>query len=76
MRVPAVVYRKWNREGLSIEREPALHDGAATEFDVQQDVFCCPECGAVVMVNVSKDGTVYRVRQTLPTLPGNTGTTI
>ena len=61
MRVPAVVYRKWNREGLPIEREPALHDGAATEFDVRQDVFCCPECGAVVMANVSKDGTVYRV---------------
>ena len=61
MRAPAVIYRRWNREALPISRTPPLHDGADTSGDPYASVFCCPECGAVVMQEWIEDGTSYRV---------------
>ncbi|MCI8538499.1 MAG: hypothetical protein HFF18_07520 [Oscillospiraceae bacterium] len=61
MRAPAVVYRRWNREGLPIARIPPLPDGSAENESPRTPVFCCPSCGAVVMMDISRDGTVYRV---------------
>ncbi|MCI8538444.1 MAG: hypothetical protein HFF18_07230, partial [Oscillospiraceae bacterium] len=61
MRAPAVICRRWNREGLPIERKPPLPDGSAVNEDPKQPVFCCPSCGAVVMMDISRAGTAYRV---------------
>ena len=61
MRAPAVLYRRWNREGLQIDRDPPLHENSAAYFSTREHVFCCPDCGAVIMENVSKDGSSYLV---------------
>lgn len=61
MRAPAVIYRPWNREALPIERNPPLHDGADIDGNPHKPVFCCPECGAVVMAEFTQDGVSYRV---------------
>lgn len=61
MRAPAVIYRPWNREALPIERNPPLHDGADIDGNPHKQVFCCPECGAVVMAEFTQDGVSYRV---------------
>lgn len=61
MRAPAVIYRRWNREALPVERNPPLHDGADISGDPHHPVFCCPSCGAVVMAEFSRDGVIYRV---------------
>lgn len=60
MRAPAVIYRPWNREALPIERNPPLHDGADIDGNPHKPVFCCPECGAVVMAEFTQDGVSYR----------------
>lgn len=60
MRAPAVIRRRWNREALPVERRPPLHDGADLAGDPHEPVFCCPECGAVVMSQYSRDGVTYR----------------
>lgn len=59
MRAPAVIYRPWNREALPIERNPPLHDGADIDGNPHKPVFCCPECGAVVMAEFTQDGVSY-----------------
>ena len=61
MRAPAVIYRPWNREALPIERNPPLHAGADIDGNPHKPVFCCPECGAVVMAEFTQDGVSYRV---------------
>ena len=61
MRAPAVLYRRWNRDGLPIEREPPVPDCGGADVDPHRPVFCCLECGTTVMQNISKDGIVYRV---------------
>lgn len=61
MRAPAVIHRRWNREALPVDRKPPLHDGADLAGDPHDPVFCCPDCGAVVMAQFSKDGVTYRV---------------
>lgn len=48
MRAPAVVRRRWNREGLPIPR--TIHEGAAVHIPPNTPVFCCPDCGAAVML--------------------------
>ena len=60
MRAPAVIRRRWNREALPVERKPPLHDGADLYGDPREPVFCCPECGAVVMARYTRDGVSYR----------------
>ena len=60
MRAPAVIRRRWNREALPVERRPPLHAGADLAGDPHEPVFCCPECGAVVMAQYSRDGVTYR----------------
>lgn len=54
MRAPAVVWRRWNREGLPISRD--LHEGPAAHIPPNRPVFCCPDCGAVVISGVRDDG--------------------
>ena len=49
MHAPAVVWRRWNREGLRIDRDPPLHEGAAEDIPPELPVFCCPDCGAAIM---------------------------
>lgn len=61
MRAPAVIHRAWNREALPIDRKPPLHEGADTYGNPHSPVFCCPECGAVVMAELTRDGEAYRV---------------
>lgn len=61
MRAPAVIHRRWNREALPIERTPPLHDGADINGNPKDSVFCCPECGAVVMASYMEDGVPYRI---------------
>ncbi len=61
MRAPAVIFRKWNREGLNIARPHANEEMPAAGFSAFRHVFCCPDCGAVIMENVSKDGVSYCV---------------
>ncbi|CUP97215.1 Uncharacterised protein [uncultured Flavonifractor sp.] len=61
MRAPAVVYRRWNREALPVDRNPPLHDGADLGGEPHHPVFCCPSCGAVVMAEFSRDSVTYRV---------------
>lgn len=61
MRAPAVLRRRWNHEGLSVERKTPLPVCGAADIDPRNSVFCCPECGTAVMENISRDGTVYRV---------------
>lgn len=60
MRAPAVIFRKWNREGLNIARPRANEEMPAVGFSPLRHVFCCPDCGAVIMENISKDGVAYR----------------
>ena len=59
MRAPAVIFRKWNREGLNIARPRANEEMPAVGFSPLRHVFCCPDCGAVIMENISKDGVAY-----------------
>ena len=61
MRAPAVIFRKWNREGLNIARPRANEEMPAVGFSPLRHVFCCPDCGAVIMENISKDGVAYCV---------------
>ena len=61
MRAPAVIFRKWNREGLNIARPHANEEMPAAGFSAFRHVFCCPDCGAVIMENISKDGVAYCV---------------
>lgn len=61
MRAPAVIHRRWNREALPIERTPPLHDGADINGNPKGSVFCCPECGAVVVASYMEDGVPYRI---------------
>ena len=61
MRAPAVIHRRWNREGLSIERKVPLPACGAADMEPRTPVFCCPECGTAVMTNISRDNVVYRV---------------
>lgn len=61
MRAPAVLHRRWNRDGLPIERTPPIPDCGGADIKARRPVFCCPECGTTVMTNISRDGTVYRV---------------
>ena len=61
MRAPAVVRRRWNRDGLYVERKTPIPSCGAVDVDPHQPVFCCPECGTAIMANISRDGTVYRV---------------
>lgn len=61
MRAPAVVHRRWNREALPIDRKPPIHDGADITGDPYGPVFCCPDCGAVVMSEYVRDGVAYRI---------------
>lgn len=63
MRAPAVIYRPWNREALPIERNPPLHDGADIDGNPHKPVFCCPECGAVVMAEFTQDGVSYCMKK-------------
>lgn len=61
MRAPAVIRRRWNREALPVDRKPPLHDGADIDGNPHNPVFCCPDCGAVVMSEFVRDGVSYRV---------------
>lgn len=61
MRAPAVIRRRWNRDGLSVERKIPISSCGAVDMDPRRPVFCCPECGTAVMTNISRDNIVYRV---------------
>ena len=61
MRAPAVIRRRWNRDGLSVERKIPIPACGAVDMDPRRPVFCCPECGTAVMTNISRDNIVYRV---------------
>ena len=61
MRAPAVIRRRWNRDGLSVERKIPIPSCGAVDMDPRRPVFCCPECGTAVMTNISRDNIVYRV---------------
>lgn len=61
MRAPAVICRRWNRDGLSVERKIPIPSCGAVDMDPRRPVFCCPECGTAVMTNISRDNIVYRV---------------
>lgn len=61
MRAPAVIRRRWNRDGLFVERKIPIPDCGAVDVDPHESVFCCPECGTAVMANISRDGIAYRV---------------
>ena len=61
MRAPAVIRRRWNRDGLSVERKIPIPSCGAVDMDPRRPVFCCPECGTAVRTNISRDNTVYRV---------------
>lgn len=61
MRAPAVLRRRWNRDGLDVERDTPIPSCGAVDVNPHEPVFCCPECGTAVMANISRDGTVYRV---------------
>ena len=61
MRAPAVIFRKWNREGLNITRPHSNEAMPAAGFSAFRHVFCCPDCGTVIMENISKDGVSYYV---------------
>ena len=43
MRAPAVIFRKWNREGLNIARPRANEEMPAVGFSPLRHVFCCPD---------------------------------
>ncbi len=60
MRAPAVIHRSWDREALPVDRNPPLHEGADTEGNPHNSVFCCPDCGSVVMAKITKDDSTYR----------------